>query len=568
MALDDEDPFSVVKPQSNNVKMSQYIRKHKQRREIEECSHGTNSTRSTTISNRTEDHLHQSHKSTNSTISGMFSTTSSDGSFANFGEEDENCDGDAPAIAFGSDFGNGLEFGANGNDTPSGSRTRKSRGSRKECSSSSSSSRKPKSEKILSTSHHDTHDDFFSGDPFANNFGVENAPINFGDGDFGENLFADDPFGEFAGEDDDKRGSFQQTSRSSSHSENRRRDRIPRRYHSSDGIDLSGASTAKSPGKPQSRRRMTVEESVEVERKGQPVRARSGISRRSSLDLSGHIRPSSRPDDEQSLFSTQTEPADLKKPFSRRTRRSSLGMTHSDDSLPGFSNRSLTSLPPPAPGGTPRQRGIPLRQKNSAGTAIDPRVGGERKMLRSRRLNKDGSSSTLTDLFSGSSHSTSLSVDDDSEANDSSNGNKWTTDRSRNQEMIMSMYKDGATSKKSEHQDRGSSSDLGRDMDALGINEEDLLSSALGSSAGVSEKKRRSALSKLKEMTKKKNLEASPGEDEDIGGPDARTMAGRSRGSLLERVGAIDEPLDRPSAARKKGGSSYSDRILMNSSRG
>ncbi|KAG7354249.1 hypothetical protein IV203_003605 [Nitzschia inconspicua] len=554
MAQDEEDPFSVVKPQANNVKMSHYIKKHKQRREIEESSHGTNSTRSTTISNRTDDHSHptSSNKSASSTNSGMLSGSTSDGSFANFGEE-HHIDATAEDIAFGSDFGNGLEFVASGGETAS-ARSRKIRGSRND------TSRKPKSGKHLSSTS-SSEDGFFSSDPFA--IFEEDAPVNFGDGDFGEKLFGDDLFGDFE-IDNDKRGDFQDNPRSNSHPESRRKERVPRRHHSSDGFDLAGMASVKSPGKPQSRRKMMADPAVpskELERSGPPMRARSGRNRRASLDLSAHLKPS-RPDDEQSLFSAQTEPADLTK-HSRRNRRSSLGCTYSDGSLPGISSHSLALHPPPAPSDAPLQRGIPQRHKSSMGTAMDPRLG-ERRM-RSRRVISDGTSSNVKDLFDGSTHKASVLPEDRStSSHDNTKNKKWTNDRSRNQEMIMNMYKDGAVSKKNDQKHFGSSSDLGHDLEVLGIHEEDLFPSTTGDFSGGGEKKRRSALSKLKNIAKKKDLHAPSGE-EDVA--DARNLAGRSRGTLLERVGAVDETSERSSATLRTGGSNYSDRILMSSNR-
>lgn len=184
--------------------------------------------------------------------------------------------------------------------------------------------------------------------------------------------------------------------------------------------------------------------------------------------------------------------------------------------------------------------------------------------MRSRRLAaNDGSSSHLED----SNHSASLLAEDESTGPDGSRDKKWTTDRSRNQEMIMSMYKDGGVAKTNESKDSGSSSDLGKDLDDLGISEHDIFSSTtIEDASGGTEKKRRSALSKLKKLTKKKDLQAPP-EEEDTGVPDTRNIAGRSRGTLLERIGAVDEPSDRSSAALRKGGSNYSDRILMGSSK-
>jgi hypothetical protein len=567
---EDDDPFSVVKPQSVNMKMSQYIKPHKQRREIEECSHGTNSTRSTTISNRTDDHL----QPTVSFNSSMFSGTTSDGSFAHFGEENDDVEEEeeeAEKIAFGSDFGNGLEFGANGGKIPS-SRNRKSMGGgRKE------NSRKPSKEtKLLPSSTRDdcmNDDPFFSSDPFgiSNGFIDEVEPTSFGSGDFGGKLFNDDPFGDCNMDESGsrrKRGDFQEIARSSSHSENRRRDRAPRRHHSSDSIDVEGISLTRSPVKPQSRRKMLAVQGLQgkdTERGGPLIRSRGGTARRASLNLSGHVRPA-KPDDEESLFSTQTEPADLSKPH-RRSRRSSLGCTRSDGSLPGVSNRSLAQLPhPPAPSSTPSQGGAPQRHKSSGGTSMDARIGELRMRSRRPGTGNEGSSSNLRDLFSDSTHSARLLPANGPTTSDVTKNKKWTSDRSRNQEMIMNMYKEGVSSKRDGQNDFESSSDLAKDMVALDIGEEDLFSSTMGDTIGGGEKKRRSALSKLKKMTKKKDLHA-PTEDDDNGGSETRNLAGRSRGTLLERVGAIEETSNRPSTSFRKGNSSYSDRILMSGSK-
>jgi hypothetical protein len=121
------------------------------------------------------------------------------------------------------------------------------------------------------------------------------------------------------------------------------------------------------------------------------------------------------------------------------------------------------------------------------------------------------------------------------------------------------MYKDSAK-KKEQHHNMGSSSELNVDMESLDLSQE-IVTPAL-ESGGDKDKKRRSALSKLKKIHKKKDLKFEE-ETPDAVPVDTRNMAGRTRGSLLERVGAVDEHPDHPSSSLQKGGSTaYSDRIL------
>ena len=329
----------------------------------------------------------------------------------------------------------------------------------------------------------------------------------------------------------------------------------PRRHHSTDGLDLmrEEANDMHSPGKPESRRRLPPGE--DADRRGPPARTRSSRNRRASIDTgSGHIRNDD--DDEQHA-------ADSGKPPIRSKRRSSLGYTQSDGSMdPTVSSRSLQR-------GPPSQRGPPQRHKSSAGTSMDPRTGQSRRLRTARR--GEGSSSNLGGLYGDSGHPPPPPDDDDDDDDDAggttpggSRKERWAKDRNRNQEMIMSMYKDSAKKKDQHHHNVGSSSDLNVDMENLDLSQEIVAPALESSGGGEKDKKRRSALSKLKKMHKKKDLKS---EEEDPDHPpvpvDSRNMAGRTRGSLLERVGAVDEHSDRPSSSLQKGGSTaYSDRIL------
>jgi hypothetical protein len=561
--MNDDDPFFsvVVKPSSGeDRKMSTYLKKHRKAASgqqcVEESSHGTNSTRSTTASTRT-DKSKSSSKNNNSHSSG--------GAFAAFDEDVEG--GENNPIEFGlSEFGSGLEFGQEfGQEfSQGGCGAGTFAGSSRD---TSSGRRKPQS--IRDLGRRKKTDDTFGGsaefatDPFN---AFEEEDIKFADGDESA-LFPDEnPFGNsdpFAPKKEppkkmsawEKREQWKQNARSNSGPQRGPRGpqrTAPRRHNSTDcGLDLMGVVDGEghSSRKPESRRRLPRED----DRRAPPSRTTSGQSRLASIDTgAGHVRH----EEEQSMHSSHTESSDPSKPPTRSRRGSSLGYTHSDGSLdPVISNRSLLGQRPP-------QRGPPQRHKSSAGTSMDPRTGASRR-LRSRRA--DGSSSNLGGLYNDSDHPPPP-PDDDDEDDDAvgrtpggSRDKKWANDRSRNQEMIMSMYKDG-TKRKENGGNLGSSGDLNVDMESLNISQE-IVTPALESKE---DKKRRSALSKFK-MHKKKDLKS--GDDEAEKSPiDSRNIAGRSRGSLLERIGAVDESSssDRPSSSSHKGGSTYSDRILSN----
>mmetsp|Transcript_14714 Transcript_14714/g.27562 ORF Transcript_14714/g.27562 Transcript_14714/m.27562 type:complete len:564 (+) Transcript_14714:105-1796(+) len=560
MADDEEDPFAVViKPAEENKKMSTYLKKHRKDSSshnhlcVEESSHGTTSTRSTTASNRTTDDKSSNSNNKNNNFS-AFESSAEDDTFGNFGGGGGNGESDGNVgIAFSSDFGNGLEFGQGG-----------AFGGGEDFGGA------------------DDGAAAFSSDPFGTSGGDFNAsfedePIKFGEGDFGSKAFADDhdqtsksPRKVEPMSIRQKREQWKQNARSNSHSTGRRGGRpppqrtAPRRHHSTDTFDLNMSGEieeSSTPPKPQSRRRLAADHATSAggdkeRERGAPPRTRSMRSRRASI-ATGSSHASSHDDPPAEMESS--EPA---KP-TRARRRSSLGYTHSDGSMepvttnPPSSSRTLGR-------GPPAQRGPPQRHKSSAGTAMDPRMGSRRIRTRRTGALDGGSSSNLGELFNESS--VPPAPEEESTTPGGTKDKKWAKDRSRNQEMIMNMYKDGGTSKKTgQSNPSASSSDLGSSMDALDIHD-DIVSPAIsGGSSEDKKRERRSTLTKFK-MHKKKDLQA-PEEEGGSAAVDARNLAGRSRGTLLERVGAVEEHSDRPTSSLGKGGSSYSDRILSSQSR-
>jgi hypothetical protein len=185
---------------------------------------------------------------------------------------------------------------------------------------------------------------------------------------------------------------------------------------------------------------------------------------------------------------------------------------------------------------------------------MDPKAGSGRTPRSRRTLASEASSSHLSGLYGGNS-APAAPESDDAATPDGIKDKKWTIDRSRNQEMILNMYKDSKKKSDPHH----SSGELGDSMESLGLHDDihEILSPTASTDSG--EKKRRSSLAKFK-MHKKKDLQAP---ELDKAPESSRSLAGRSRGSLLERVGAADATLsDPPSSSLNKGGSSYSDRIL------
>ena len=146
---------------------------------------------------------------------------------------------------------------------------------------------------------------------------------------------------------------------------------------------------------------------------------------------------------------------------------------------------------------------------------------------------------------------------------------KWNRDRSRNQELIMSMYRDGDLMTKKNDSDHSSSSLDQSNSDGLdaGISVLNIDEKALPETSPAEKKqtnRRRSVLSSLRGSKKKVQDEG----DNDEGGQGYRSnrdIQGRSRLSLLERVGVEDStPPTTPPPTKSSGKvtSSYSDRIM------
>jgi hypothetical protein len=175
---------------------------------------------------------------------------------------------------------------------------------------------------------------------------------------------------------------------------------------------------------------------------------------------------------------------------------------------------------------------------------------------------------------------------------------KWERDRSLNQERIMAMHKEGAM-KKSDQIQKSSSNDLDRDLDERAFHDDSPMdstrsgfgkilkktfsgtgSSHFGASIGDGDHMKvaprvaslaDSAADESKKSERKKGLhsfrisKSKKAPEDEKSTEDARNLAGRSRGSLLERVGAVDDSAFTSASVvgGSKGGSSYSDRILM-----
>mmetsp|Transcript_45802 Transcript_45802/g.111670 ORF Transcript_45802/g.111670 Transcript_45802/m.111670 type:complete len:673 (+) Transcript_45802:521-2539(+) len=151
---------------------------------------------------------------------------------------------------------------------------------------------------------------------------------------------------------------------------------------------------------------------------------------------------------------------------------------------------------------------------------------------------------------------------------------KWNRDRSRNQDLIMNMYRDGDLMTKkndsdhsSSYLDRSNSDDLDIGISAMTIDEKALPESISTSSAEKAQtNRRRSVLSSLRGPRKKVQEKADKADKDEgeQGYGSSRDIQGRSRRSLLERVGVEDS--SPPSTPPTKSGdtvtSSYSDRIM------
>mmetsp|Transcript_45801 Transcript_45801/g.111664 ORF Transcript_45801/g.111664 Transcript_45801/m.111664 type:complete len:676 (+) Transcript_45801:521-2548(+) len=148
---------------------------------------------------------------------------------------------------------------------------------------------------------------------------------------------------------------------------------------------------------------------------------------------------------------------------------------------------------------------------------------------------------------------------------------KWNRDRSRNQDLIMNMYRDGDLMTKKNDSDHSSSNldrsncdDLDIGISAMTIDEKPLPESiSTYSTEKTQTNRRRSVLSSLRGTRKKIQEKADKDEGEQEYGSN-RDIQGRSRRSLLERVGVEDS--SPPSTPPTKSGgtvtSSYSDRIM------
>jgi hypothetical protein len=714
---DEDDPFSVVKLEKDNKKMSTYLKKQRMiasaadrggphKCAVEEASLATTSTRSTTISNRTDDNLYLSSSSvvsggsgsvlsggsvksggsgrsggSGSGLKGFETRTLSSSGDSNYGGGVGDAYGfgnfdslgvadESHAIEFGSDFGNGLEFGNQGGGSAlggdpfggggdfggtgsSGSGSKIGKGGRAgggRRPTSGSQSRKPQCTKDSdgqgddgfgfgkpqSKSDFTGGDDGFGTDPFAAdpfptddfNQPFEEEPVNFGD-DGGTKFEADffsggaavahrtiktpSPSGDKAWKKREEWRTEPRTNSAGSGNVNRRgasrRGGLPRRHHSTDSPDLDllrlsddapsppvpPASRTRHPPGPgvRDRDRRTSDGSVSsggrTEAKHQPPpRTRSGRSRRASLDYSGHSG-------EGSLYSTQTESSELSTSSSHldSRRRSSVGYSQPERSL-----------------GAPEKEIIPASSHSQG-----PIPTGSR---RARPRRNSSVTSGVIDSFGGDADSFATSVGERVSSTDqaASSGDgrgtadKWSRDRSRNQELIMTMYKDGAM-KKSEDRPKSSSSlfddSVDGDMGSFVVHDQDAhmdsargglgkilknpfagnSSSQFGASIGggvdvmtapagpadyggaAAESRRSDRKKSLPSFRLSKGKKDEPPEEERTTA-DTRNMMGRSRGTLLERVGAVDANTSAPAGGGgiSGGGSSYSDRILKQQQRG
>ena len=473
----DDDPFVVVRPKDVNKKMSSYLKKQGNMgpKCPETSSEGTHHTNTTASSSST-----------------MFSAPEQSAKTPEESSRKTKNKTDDAAIAFNSDFGDGLEFGQGvGADA--------------------------------------FNSDHFGGIGFGGSDG-------FGDGD----LFGSDGFGSAANfvAAFDKQQNFKKDARSKSSGSVRpphddRRRGGTRRHHSTDNVELLGGSTNQSPKVPSRRDRPPA-----------------GQDCRHSPNLRGDKDRSKSPPRRQKSSNRRDRRASMqhsivneggKSPRPRR-RASLTTATHAD----GSGRKVIRSTAPPrhkSVGERPRRRQL-------GGTTPDPPVP----------------------LHGGS------------------NKKNWTNQRSRNQELIMNMYRGGETKKSEKGSNKNDTmGSIEADMDIMKIHgdlnglspgkspirsfiKRNVPKSPFGKSLGDDDDEETRRRGRNKEMKAPRSFrKPKPSADQGVSKPNHRDLEGRSKTTLFERV-ASDDSLGHIGSPGNGddgvGGLSYSDKIMMGQQRG
>jgi hypothetical protein len=605
---DDDDPFSVVKPDDSNKKMSSYLKKQlngadlkkqlssayskKQQRTSEpKCaetsSHETSSTRSTTNSTVPED------------SSVTFSSKTPDRTVRRK-KSGFNPSASTSAIDFSSDFGNGLEFGqsfgSDGFGMPPPS-------SRSEPSSRSKPDQKPESCRTFSGT-----DSFaaFGSDPFVSptgddsfNFVTEHEeheePLNFGDDGFGMNSFPKKPPSskkdEASSTKDEawkKREDWKRTARSNSSSSGlnpRRRGgkkAIPKRHHSTDGVNFdsssdsvhsghSGTSGEKSPRVPS--KELSRKTRLGGDREKSPSRVHRGKS---------HERGKSRERGKSSERGKSRERERNKErspPRRQRSTRRERRSTMNNGEKPE-SQHSAQQL-------RERQRRQSMANTNSEGSPEQ----GNTPIIPPRRQKSTGPAGRKprrrASIASGDLAFDSMQMNIAQKTSNGGNNNNWSNERSKKQELIMSMYRDGGMASKNENEKKNDSlGDINVNMDMMSMQDDpagsvekprsvsNFLKNAVGKNKfGTSlgdgdDAEEASGHSKEKSRRRQPKKSSKDREPERKTGYEGRDVEGRSKATtLLERVGG--DPGNTSSSTTLKGGNdsssksmSYSDRMM------